>query len=185
MRIKAMQDEHHCKTQNPDARNMEETSRMLTSFKKCYHRHSELIPRTQIAIFLKDKGNNFYKSGNYPAAVNAYTAALDIEPTNLTCLSNRAACHLQMDSYDLCTRDCTAALSLLDKEEDTIRDQLVEDGGAEQRRKSRVKLLVRMGTAKLRAEDLEGGIYAYEKALELDPRNDQLRNDVQNLRQQI
>ncbi|KND03858.1 uncharacterized protein SPPG_01312 [Spizellomyces punctatus DAOM BR117] len=162
-RIKAMQDEHRRKADISDARSIEESN----------------------PTFLKDKGNSFYRSGNYAAAVNAYTAALDIDPSNFTCLSNRAACHLQLNAYDACVQDCTTALSLLSKEEEAIREETVEDVHADDRRKSRVKMLVRIGTAKVRSGELKAGLEEYQRALQLDPRNEMLQRDVENLMQSI
>ncbi|TPX62271.1 hypothetical protein PhCBS80983_g00575 [Powellomyces hirtus] len=162
-RIKAMQDDHVRKT-NPtadDDRTFEETNPM----------------------FLKDKGNGFYKAGNYEAAVNAYTAALESDPANLPCLSNRAACHLQLNAHDQCIADCEAALALLSKEEEMIVEQMIEDNAVEMRRKARVKLLVRMGTASVRSNDKKAGLDAYRRASSLDPRNDTLRKDVTVLEQ--
>ncbi|KAJ3146155.1 Dynein assembly factor 4, axonemal, partial [Geranomyces variabilis] len=63
-RIKAMQDDHARKTAttaDDDARGPEESN----------------------PLFLKYKGNMFYRSGNFESAVNAYTAALDLDPHNL------------------------------------------------------------------------------------------------------
>ncbi|KAI9003562.1 hypothetical protein BC832DRAFT_82661 [Gaertneriomyces semiglobifer] len=159
-RIKAAQDDYQHKTRNTeDDRSIEESS----------------------PLFLKDKGNGFYKAGNFQAAVNAYTAALDLDPTNVTCLSNRAACHLHLKAYQACIDDCVGALSMLAKEEAHLRDQLIEDGGVEQRRKSRVKLLVRMGTAKAAMGDRGSAVKQYQEALKLDPLNDQLRSDLERL----
>ena len=46
-------------------------------------------------------------SGNVAAAVNAYTAALEMEPGFVRCYANRAACYLQMLHFDACVADCT------------------------------------------------------------------------------
>ncbi|KAJ3147002.1 Dynein assembly factor 4, axonemal [Geranomyces michiganensis] len=165
-RIKAMQDDHARKTApsaNEDARGPEESN----------------------PLFLKDKGNVFYRSGNFESAVNAYTAALDLDPHNLPCLSNRAACHLQLSDYSACIADCAAGLALLDQEDVAIIEKMMEDNGAEMRRKARVKLLVRMGTAKVREAQIQGaGLAEYQQALELDPKNEALKADLCSLQVQ-
>ncbi|KAI8589620.1 hypothetical protein BDZ88DRAFT_417453 [Geranomyces variabilis] len=165
-RIKAMQDDHARKTAttaDDDARGPEESN----------------------PLFLKDKGNTFYRSGNFESAVNAYTAALDLDPHNLPCLSNRAACHLQLSQCSACIADCMAALALLDQEEAAIVEKMIDDNGAEMRRKARVKLLVRMGTAKAREAQTKGaGLSEYEQALKLDPKNEALKNDLHALQAQ-
>ena len=43
---------------------------------------------------LKERGNTFFKTQNYPEAIKTYTEALKIEPTHAIILSNRAACYL-------------------------------------------------------------------------------------------
>jgi tetratricopeptide (TPR) repeat protein len=63
-------------------------------------------------IFLKDKGDGFYNTGNLSAAVNAYSAALEMDAGFIRCLANRAACHLQLGDTAACIADCTKALEL-------------------------------------------------------------------------
>ncbi|KAJ3300077.1 Dynein assembly factor 4, axonemal [Borealophlyctis nickersoniae] len=162
-RITQAQEAHRKKT-NADARGIEETS----------------------PIFLKDKGNAFYKSGNYAAAVNAYTAALEIDPANLVCLSNRAACHLHLFHAPSCIADCTTALSFITTQESTLRDQLVQDAeGDETRRKMRVKLLARRGAAKVTLGDVKGAKEDYKAAVELDPRNEGVKEDLERLSETV
>ncbi|KAJ3044803.1 Dynein assembly factor 4, axonemal [Rhizophlyctis rosea] len=133
----------------------------------------------QNPVFLKDKGNDFYRKGNFAAAVNAYTAALDLDPENISCLSNRAACHLQLSQPNLCITDCTRVLTLLQKEEDLAIAQLADTPEAvERRRKAGLKVLLRRGAAKVAAGDMDGGRGDYEQALALDPKNDDVKTDL-------
>ncbi|KAI9093435.1 hypothetical protein DFS34DRAFT_263615 [Phlyctochytrium arcticum] len=131
--------------------------------------------------FLKDKGDAFYAQRNYEAAINAYTAALDIESSNFACMSNRAACQLQLNHFEECIADCQGALTLLDKEEEAFREKLIEDTVADVRRLKRSKLLVRIGTAQMRQDQGQQSLATYQKALELDPRNETLVKDVEML----
>lgn len=74
-------------------------------------------------VWLKGKGDDLYRGGDFLGAVNAYTAALDADPKAAACLSNRAACHLRLSSTDgggngrshasACVADCGAALEIL------------------------------------------------------------------------
>ncbi|KAJ3052827.1 Dynein assembly factor 4, axonemal [Rhizophlyctis rosea] len=133
-------------------------------------------------VFLKDKGNDFYRKGNFPAAINAYTAALQLDPKNLTCLSNRAASHLHLSNHAPCISDCDQALSLLKEEELFLIENLSDTPEAsEKRRKATGKILLRRGAAKAGAGNLEGAKVDYEKALELDPRNDAVKADLVRL----
>jgi len=65
------------------------------------------------ATWLKSKGDDFYRNADYGSAINAYTAALNAEPSSLPCLLNRAACYLGKYMSKECIADCNAALSLL------------------------------------------------------------------------
>lgn len=56
-------------------------------------------------MWLKAKGDDFYRARDYQSAVNAYTEALALAPERsdlaITCLSNRAAAHLQLLAFDV------------------------------------------------------------------------------------
>ncbi|CAM9541458.1 unnamed protein product, partial [Ectocarpus sp. 8 AP-2014] len=76
-------------------------------------------------VWLKGKGDDLYRGGDFLGAVNAYTTALDADPRAAACLSNRAACYLRLSgsgssSHDqgrrhasACVADCAAALEIL------------------------------------------------------------------------
>src|SRR3546814_16196626 len=63
--------------------------------------------------WLKAKGDDFYRNNDFRSAVNAYSAALDIDPTHIPCLVNRSACYLQVGEAAPCVADCTKALQLI------------------------------------------------------------------------
>ena len=72
------------------------------------------------SIFLKEKGDTFFKGGNYQSATNAYTLAIIAEKQvkhdtgKLICLyANRAACHMKVHRCHAAIVDCTAALHFL------------------------------------------------------------------------
>ena len=50
-------------------------------------------------LFMKDKGDALFKAGNWQAAVNAYTRALQLDSTMLACYSNRAAANLKQGNH--------------------------------------------------------------------------------------
>ncbi|KAL9709013.1 TOM (translocase of outer membrane) complex component [Leucoagaricus gongylophorus] len=69
--------------------------------------------RAQIAATFKQKGNNAYKSSNYPQAADYYTKAIQISPNpESTFYSNRAACYVNMTppQYEKVIADCDKAL---------------------------------------------------------------------------
>ncbi|KAI8822538.1 uncharacterized protein EV422DRAFT_524364 [Fimicolochytrium jonesii] len=164
-RIKAMQDEHELKQKAIAAKAAETDANGI----------DETNP-----IFLKDKGNAFYRTGNFEAAINAYSAALKLDPDSLPCLSNRAASYLHLSQHDSCIKDCTAALDLLSREEKNIIEKMINDTPAakEQRRISRVKSLVRRGAASLKSGKRTEAVKDYTEACGIDPRNEGLKDDL-------
>ncbi len=65
---------------------------------------------------MKEDGNAQYKAGRWQAAVDLYTSALEVDPTNKgtnsKILQNRALCRLKLKQYDDAIVDCEKAISL-------------------------------------------------------------------------
>ena len=69
----------------------------------------------------KDKGNRLFKQGDYVGAVAAYsTVYLELKDHDLAShrtlyfalLTNRALCYLSTKKWELCRKDCNAALAI-------------------------------------------------------------------------
>ena len=60
-------------------------------------------------VWLKGRGDDLYRGGDFLGAVNAYTAALDADPRAAACLSNRAACYLRLCSAAAAAATATAS----------------------------------------------------------------------------
>ncbi|KAL2133689.1 hypothetical protein VTI74DRAFT_1917 [Chaetomium olivicolor] len=65
---------------------------------------------------MKEDGNTKYKAGQWQAALDLYTSALDVDPTNKgtnsKILQNRALCRIKLKQYDDAIADCEKAISL-------------------------------------------------------------------------
>jgi DnaJ family protein C protein 7 len=65
---------------------------------------------------MKEEGNAQYKAGRWQAALDLYTAALEVDPsnkgTNSKILQNRALCRIKLKQYDAAITDCEKAISL-------------------------------------------------------------------------
>lgn len=61
---------------------------------------------------LKDKGNEFFKAGNYLKAAAIYTQAIKQDPSNPTLYSNRAAAFLNLVKLNKALTDAETAISL-------------------------------------------------------------------------
>ena len=107
------------------------------------------------AVWLKGKGDDFYRSGDFSSAVNAYSAAIELDSAAVGCLSNRAACYLHLHKLEECVADCGAALALTPPPQPSPQTAAAaaDEGGkgraqdAARALQSRVRLLARRGTA--------------------------------------
>lgn len=133
---------------------------------------SDLTEEERNPQFLRDKGNSFFAAGNYQAAANVYTHALRLNPKMPGLYSNRAACHLKLRNLFKCIEDCSKAMDLLIPP-------------VPQNAASRLKALVRRGTAFCELEMYIEGLTDYEAALKIEPNNEQLKADAEQIRQVI
>lgn len=138
-------------------------------------------------IFLKDKGDAFFKAGNYRSALEAYSRAVETESqaphpdgTLVRLLANRAACYLKGGDPEAAADDCTAALDLLESEElDTDTGTLWTPEAC---RAQRVKLLVRRGKARAAANHLDLAAEDLGAASKLAPGNEGIARDLEEVR---
>ena len=119
--------------------------------------------------FLKDKGVDFFKAGNFEGAINAFTEALKLNPRLPQLFSNRAACFLAIGEDDKCISDCTRALELF--------YPVVPSNYA-----SRAKVFVRRRTAYANVGELGLAQQDFNAALKLSPDNEQLKEDYAKLK---
>ncbi|KAI8921476.1 hypothetical protein BC831DRAFT_476918 [Entophlyctis helioformis] len=154
----------------------------------------ETKPDEQNPAFLKDKGAQFYQMGNMQAAIHAYTSAINLDPINASLYANRAACHLSLKSADDCIADCTTTLSLLSKEEDMLKSEMMElasMGMVDSRRLMRIKILARRGAAYVLKSErgdsamddgdaaMKAALADFRDAIKMDPMNIELRTDAE------
>mmetsp|Transcript_1900 Transcript_1900/g.3454 ORF Transcript_1900/g.3454 Transcript_1900/m.3454 type:complete len:326 (+) Transcript_1900:277-1254(+) len=111
------------------------------------------MPNAQ-AEAMKTKGNEFFKAGNYAAAIEKYDAASDLDPTVPAYQSNAAACWEKLGDYEnmeKASRKCIAA------------------------DKNFVKGYFRLATALKNLNDLTGCIKALESGLAIESSNADLK----------
>ncbi|XP_064621063.1 dynein axonemal assembly factor 4-like [Lineus longissimus] len=123
-------------------------------------------------LWLRDKGNSFFKAGDFQAAINAYSHAIRLDSKMPALFSNRAACHLKIGNMFKCIEDCSKSLELLTPP-------------VPQNAASRCKAHIRRGTAFCQLELYVEGLMDYEAALKIDPKNEQIRQDAEKMRQLI
>ena len=128
-------------------------------------------------VFLKDKGDAFFKAGDYRSALEAYARAADAERAAphpdgvlIKILANRAACLLRAGHHDAAAEDCSEALAILHAESTN------EDKGAvwppDKQRAMRFKLLVRRADVRAGAGDAAAAAEDLASAAPLAPDDD-------------
>lgn len=110
-------------------------------------------PPKEQALLEKQRGTAAYKARDFPAAIAAYSAALHLDPDNMSFLTNRAAAKLEGGDVDGCVADCKQAIS------DNAERQLRTDF------KIIARAYSRMGNAYLRNEDYDNAIAAFQKSV--------------------
>lgn len=119
--------------------------------------------------FLKDKGVDFFKAGNFKAAVNVFSEAIRLNQNLPSLYSNRAACYLSMEDYDGCINDCCRALELM--------YPVVPSNYP-----MRAKVFVRRGTAYARVDRMDLALQDYSAAHQLVPNDMRVTNDYQRIK---
>ena len=64
------------------------------------------------AVKEKEKGNNFFKKGEYEEAIESYTKAMKLDATSAIYPANRALCYLKLSKYKEAEEDSTIAIKL-------------------------------------------------------------------------
>ncbi|KAG0291805.1 RNA polymerase II-associated protein 3, partial [Dissophora globulifera] len=111
----------------------------------------------------KEKGNEFFKKGDYKKAVEHYTASMTLDPSNSVLPINRAMALLKLERFADAERDCTLGLKLDNKN---------------------VKALWRRGIARRSLNRTEEAKTDFELALKIDPSNKAVKDELAKLQQQ-
>ena len=64
------------------------------------------------SIEAKERGNALYKKKDFDGALKAYDEAIELDPTNMTFLSNKAAVYFTSKKYDECIEACMKAVEV-------------------------------------------------------------------------
>ncbi|KAI9334967.1 hypothetical protein BDR26DRAFT_839678 [Obelidium mucronatum] len=145
--------------------------------------YDPVSPDEKNPIFLKEKGNAFFKAGNLHSAVNAFTASLDLDPTLIACVTNRAVCHLKLENYQECINDCSRAMEMISSEQERKmeRDPVAGMDALPVYNAAKLKLHVRRAAAYTKAEKLTDAVKDYQCAVVLDPKNELVKTDLINI----
>ena len=121
-------------------------------------------------MWLKGKGDDFYRAKDFQSAANAYTAAIavDKEDPMVPALSNRAACYLRMGKYTMCRADCTRVIECLPPVPNSAASgQLNPRELRKAQLGTRSRILVRRGAASCELGEYSLAVVDYEEAISI------------------
>lgn len=113
------------------------------------------------AAELKDKGNKFLQAGDFTKAIECYTEAIQLDPSNHVLYSNRSAANAKDQKYEQALSDAEKCV------------ELKPDWG---------KGYSRLGAAYSFLKRYDEAEKAYTKGLQLDPENAQLKSSLEEAR---
>lgn len=117
---------------------------------------------TEKALEFKTQGNEFFKKEKYVEAIECYTKAVDLNPMDPSYFANRAACYLGLKKYQKCIQDCDETLNLDPKF---------------------TKAWLRKGRSCFRLGRPEEARSCLEKAIELDPKDKAIKEELTSITQ--
>lgn len=132
----------------------------------------DLRPEERDPMYLKEKGDDFFRKQNYLAAISAYSTGIKLADKCYELYLNRSAAHLAQENYQRCAEDCTKALELLDPP-------------VESNLKARIQALARRGAVLSKLGFIRQAFGEFVAAVKLDPTNEVLRHDAEMLRAKL
>ena len=114
-------------------------------------------------VWLKDKGDHFFKRFDYNAALNAYTKAIKEDPEFLSGRLNRATCFLKLRGFVPASDDCTDIINQIEKvkPEEYQSDKMFYD-------KLMARALVKRGAAQSFMSCFDEAIVDFDRVLASD-----------------
>ena len=64
------------------------------------------------ALDEKNLGNAAYKKKNFELAIKHYDAGIELDPTNITIMTNKSAVYFEMDDQEKCREICLKAIEV-------------------------------------------------------------------------
>jgi tetratricopeptide (TPR) repeat protein len=119
---------------------------------------------TSGAMAYKEKGNQFFKAGDFAKAIENYTYATEMDPKNPIFYTNRAAAYEHMKNYKKALRDALKSVKYDPKW---------------------AKGYWRAGNSHMGLEDYKSALDAYKQAAQLQPDNETFKNCVGKAKREL
>ncbi|CAK1544874.1 unnamed protein product [Leptosia nina] len=128
----------------------------------------DLRPEEHDPQWCKEKGDEFFRNGNFLGAVSAYTHGITLSDKLPSLYANRAATHFALGNFNKCVTDCSSALDLM---------KPVCEGN----RRSRAKCIARRAAGLARLGLLNKAIDEMKAAAKLLPDDENIKNDIYDM----
>jgi len=126
----------------------------------------EIDPIEKQALDEKQKGNDAYKKKDFDTAISHYDKAFELNPKEMTFLTNKAAAYFESSRYEQCIAECEKAVEI-GRSQYAPYEQIA-------------KAYSRIGAAYKKLGDLEKAIAAYKTSL-TENRNRATQNILRQL----
>ncbi|KAM3955871.1 dynein axonemal assembly factor 4 [Aphomia sociella] len=128
----------------------------------------DLRPEEQDPQWCKEKGDQFFRAGNFLGAISAYTHGITLSDKLPSLYANRAATQFALGNFNKCLTDCSTALDLMKP-------------ACEGNRRSRARCIARRAAALVRLGYLSKAIDEMKAASKLLPEDDKIKNDLYDM----
>lgn len=120
------------------------------------------------SVAAKDRGNTLYKNKQFAEAIVAYDEALELDPTNLMVINNKAAVHIEMNEADTAIEVCTQIF------------EKAKEVGVKLSYEEKAKIYQRIAAAHLKKNDVAAAIKAYGSA-QMEAHDKAIERKIKNL----
>ncbi|KAI5637485.1 dynein assembly factor 4, axonemal [Phthorimaea operculella] len=128
----------------------------------------DLRPEEQDPQWCKDKGDEFFRNGNFLGAISAYSHGITLSDKLPSLYANRAATHFALGNFNKCMQDCSTALDLMKP-------------ACEGNRRSRAKCIARRAAALARSGYLNKAIQEMKVAQKMLPEDENIKKDIYDM----
>lgn len=139
---------------NPDT--LTKLRKVEAAFKKATE---DAYLNPELAESEKNKGNDAFKAQQYPDAVKFYSEALKRNPNDHKIYSNRAACYMKLGAFMEAQKDADRCIEI---------DPKFPKG------------YTRKGGVQFFMKEYDKAMETYQKGLEIDPENEELKNGIKS-----
>ncbi|XP_049874370.1 dynein axonemal assembly factor 4-like [Pectinophora gossypiella] len=128
----------------------------------------DLRPEEQDPEWCKNKGDEFFRNGNFLGAISAYSHGISLSDKLPSLYANRAATHFALGNFNKCVQDTSSAIDLM---------KPVCEGN----RRSRAKCIARRAAALARLGYLYKAIDEMKAAAKLLPDDESIKKDIYDM----